>query len=253
MGESPWYVDLFRRDYYRGFAPRFDPERTAREVDFVVQALALEPGASILDLCCGHGRHAIPLAQRGYGVTGLDLSAYHLRLAREAAREAGVNVRWLRRDMRDIRTAGAYDAVINMFSAFGLLESDDDDFAVLEAVERALKRGGQFMIQTRNREWVVRYFQESDWRELEGGLITMERRRFDLLTGRIESEWSMVPPGGRRRRHRISFRAYTLAEFTKMLGRAGLSVARTWGDFDGSDYGLESPWMIVLAEKTAAS
>jgi SAM-dependent methyltransferase len=249
MAESPWYVEFFRRDYYRAFAPRLDPERTTREVDFIIRALDLTPGASVLDLCCGHGRHAVPLAQRGYEVTGLDLSAYHLRLARQAAREAGVTVRWLRRDMRDIRAEGAYDAVINMLSAFGYLETDDNDFAVLEAVAHALKPGGRFIVQTRNREWVVRRFQEADWQEHEGGLITMERRRFDLLTGRIESEWSLLPPGGRRRRHRISFRVYTLAEFAKMLDRAGLSVARAWGDFDGSDYGLESPWMIVLAGK----
>ena len=93
MNGEPWYVELFRRDYYRGYAPRMDPALTARQVEFIVQALELEhgtrPDGRILDLCCGPGRHAVPLAQRGFSVTGLDLSAYHLRLARKAALEAG--------------------------------------------------------------------------------------------------------------------------------------------------------------------
>jgi SAM-dependent methyltransferase len=253
MEESPWYVEFFRRDYYRAFAPRLEPERTRREVDFIVRALALEPGASVLDLCCGHGRHAIPLAQRGFNVTGLDLSAYHLRLARRAAREAGVSVRWLRRDMREIRVPAAYDAVIHMFTGFGYFDTDDEHLAVLQGVSRALKPGGRYLLDTTNRDWVVRNFRETDWQEYEDGSFTMERRRFDLLAGRIESEWSRVSARGRRSRHQIRFRAYTLAELAKMLGLVGLTVIQTWGDFDGSDYGLDTRRLILLAEKVAAN
>ncbi len=119
MTDEPWYVDLFRRgDYYRGWVSALiTSELTTQQVEFIADVLGLPAGARILDLCCGHGRHAVPLAQRGFAVTGLDLSAYHLRLARKAAREAGVRVRWLRRDMRDIPSQGEFDAVINMFSA----------------------------------------------------------------------------------------------------------------------------------------
>jgi SAM-dependent methyltransferase len=258
MSEEPWYVDLFRGgDYYRGWADVIGPELTAQQVEFVVEALDLPEGARpderssgcVLDLCCGPGRHAVPLAQRGFDVTGLDLSAYHLRLARKAAREAGVKVRWLRRDMRDIPFEGEFNAVINMFTAFGYFEDEEEDFKVLEAVSRALKPGGRFFIDTMNREWVVRHYQETNWRQHEDGLITMERRKLDLLTSRNESVWMLIAPDGERRVHRLSPRLYTLTELAKMLSRAGLSVRRTWGGFDGREYGLDSRRMIVLAEK----
>jgi len=184
-------------------------------------------------------------------VTGLDLSDYHLRLARKTAREAGVKVRWLRRDMRDIPFDGELDAVINMFSAFGYFEDDEEDFKVLAAVSRALKPGGRFLIDTMNREWLVRRYQDTDWREHDDGLITMERRHLDLLTSQNESLWMLITPDGQRRTHRISFRLYTLTELAGMLSRAGLAVRRTWGGFDGREYGLNSRRMIVLAEKRA--
>jgi cyclopropane fatty-acyl-phospholipid synthase-like methyltransferase len=62
-------------------------ERTAAEVNGVVGLLGLAPGARLLDLCCGHGRHAVPLAQLGYRVTGLDLSRTLLARAAAAAGE----------------------------------------------------------------------------------------------------------------------------------------------------------------------
>ena len=66
----------------------------------------------MLDLCCGWGRHVVPLAQQGMRVTGLDLSAYHLKLAKAAAREAGVEIDLFRGDMREIpREAGRFDAL----------------------------------------------------------------------------------------------------------------------------------------------
>lgn len=259
MTDEPWYVELFRHgDYYRGWASALiTPELTAQQVEFIVDALELPAGARpdgrpsgrILDLCCGHGRHAVPLAERGFEVTGLDLSDYHLRLARKTAREAGVKVRWLRRDMRDIPFDGELDAVINMFSAFGYFEDDEEDFKVLAAVSRALKPGGRFLIDTMNREWLVRRYQDTDWREHDDGLITMERRHLDLLTSQNESLWMLITPDGQRRTHRISFRLYTLTELAGMLSRAGLAVRRTWGGFDGREYGLNSRRMIVLAEK----
>ena len=49
--------------------------------------------------------------------------------------------------------------------------------------------------------------------------------------------------------HRISVRLYSLTEMAKMLSRAGLAVRQVWGGFDGQEYGLDSPRMIVLAEK----
>ena len=69
-GEQPWYRSLFDGFYYdvwfrRGASDAAQAERTAAEVAFLVDALALPAGAALLDLACGHGRHALALAQRG--------------------------------------------------------------------------------------------------------------------------------------------------------------------------------------------
>jgi SAM-dependent methyltransferase len=245
-----WYVDFFREGfYYHNWAPEKRFQRTEREVDFIVGAMGLPAGASVLDLCCGEGRHTVELARRGHRMTGLDLSALHLRLARQAAKEAGVSVRWHRADMRDIPWEGEFDAVINMFTSFGYLESDEEDFKVLAGVARALKPGGRFLLDTINREMLVRHWETHDWQKETNGTLRLEDRRFDFLAGRQHNRVLGIDPDGTRHEREIDLRMYTLKELAEMLSRAGLMVQRTWGGFDGRDYGLDTLRMIVLTEK----
>ncbi len=161
-GPRPWWETFFGEDYLRIYAPVLPPERTAREVEGIVrllEELGVPPGSGLLDLACGHGRHAIPLAQRGYRVTGQDLSRVFLRRAEEDARAAGVSVRWRHGDMRQIAFDAEFDAVINIFTAFGYFDSEDEDLAVLRQVRKALKSGGVFLLETMHRDALVRGFQ----------------------------------------------------------------------------------------------
>ena len=88
-------------------------ERTPAEIDRLEALLQLRPPRRILDLPCGQGRHAIELARRGYEVTGMDISPYLIEIARQRARAADVQVRWLtgdydeELDVRDVTWIGA--------------------------------------------------------------------------------------------------------------------------------------------------
>lgn len=247
-----WYVDLFREVYPERWFEDEDAlsaTRTQAEVDFVERALELKPGSRVLDLCCGHGRHAIELARRGYQVTGVDLSTPALRRARQAAREAGLDIHWQRCDMREIGFQEEFDAAINMFTSFGFLESEDEDRRVLEGVAAALRPGGRFLIDFINRDWVIRFYQARDWLRAPDGSILLKERCWDPLTGRNHEEITLIAPDGSRRRYRLSMRMYGATELAAMLASVGLTVRRVWGDFDGLELALESRRVIVLAEK----
>ena len=86
----------------------------------------------MLDLACGHGRHSVELARHGCAVTGVDLSEPSLALAAARAAEAGVDLR-LRagRHAPDRVRRGEFDAVINMFTAFGYFADEADNRLVL--------------------------------------------------------------------------------------------------------------------------
>ena len=152
---APWYVEFFGDDYLRVYADRLTDEHTEAEVAFVERALGLRAGDAVLDLCCGQGRHAILLAKHGIRATGQDLSERYIADARRIAAEQGADAAFVVGDMRRIESAERYDAVINMFTAFGYLEADADNARVLREARRALKPGGRILIDALNREWVL--------------------------------------------------------------------------------------------------
>ncbi len=250
MDTTPWYVDFFIQDYAQLYAHLLTPERTAKEVAFLRRTLALQPGSRILDLCCGWGRHSIALATLGYQVAGLDLSPTHIQMARDEAQRQGVEVQFMQPDMRKVPFQEHFDAAINIFTAFGYLESDEEDQKVLQAVSTALKPGGRFFMDTINREWLVRNYQSRGWETTtpQGHLLLAERK-LDLFTSRIHVRNIIIDPAGSRRETGHVLRLYTLTEMAGMLRRAGLHLVQTFGGFDGEEYGIDSRRMIILAQK----
>jgi SAM-dependent methyltransferase len=143
-------VDFFRGDYLNVYGHTFSEERAEKESTFVASALELKPGASVLDLCCGQGRHSIQLAKRGLRVTGLDLNPEYLELAKRAAKASKVTIETIAADMRRIPFEDKFDAIVNMYSSFGYLESEGEDLKVLESAAKALKAGGRILLDMLN-------------------------------------------------------------------------------------------------------
>jgi SAM-dependent methyltransferase len=186
----------------------------------------------------------------GYQVTGLDLSQSYLDQCAASAAAAGVGVATVCSDMREIPFRDHFDAVVNLFSSFGYLESEAEDGRVLAAVAASLKPGGRFLVDLINREWVVVNQTAKDWHVGGDGTLYLEQRALDLVQGRNHVTFTVVPPQGDRREvvgHHI--RLYTLTELIALLADAGLAFREAFGDFDGSAYTLASRRMIVVAER----
>ena len=250
MADAPWYQTFFGADYLAVYGYQFTPERAEREAAFAQQALGLQPGDEVLDLCCGPGRHALVLVERGLKVTGLDLSADYLAEASAAARQRGLDLATVHADMREIPFRARFDAVVNMFSSFGYLESEEEDAKVLAAVAGALKPGGRFLMDLINREWVVNNYVQNDWHQGEDGTLYLEHREVDLLASRNHVTFTAISPdGGRREIVGHHFRLYTLTEVLGLLARAGLQFRAVYGGFDAEPYAITTRRMIIVSQK----
>ena len=105
---------------------------------------------SVLDLGCGTGNHAIPLARRGYRVWGVDRSAGMLQRARAKAAKERAEVEFALGDLRDVRLERSFDACIVMFAVLGYQTTNQDVTAALETVGRHLEPGGIFVFDVWN-------------------------------------------------------------------------------------------------------
>lgn len=96
----------------------------------------------LVDFGCGTGNHSIPLAQRGYSVTGVDLSAQMLSVGRRKANRAHVKVKWMEGDIRNVHAGEPLDAGLLMFAVLGYFLSNEDVLAALVNVRRHIRLGG---------------------------------------------------------------------------------------------------------------
>lgn len=248
---SAWYVDFFRNDYLNVYGHTFTDERALKESVFAANVLGLKRGDSVLDLCCGQGRHSVQLAKRGLLVTSLDLNSEYLELARRAAKAEKVELETVAADMREIPFENKFDAIVNMYSSFGYLESEAEDLKVLESAAKALKSGGRLLLDMLNREWAVANYIQNDWHSSADGTLYVERRDLDLATSRMHVHFIVVEPNGKRREsigHII--RLYTLTEMTRLLEHVGLRVAEVFGGFESETYAIGTRRMIILAHKS---
>jgi len=246
-----WYKKFFEKYYLDLYIPRekFKPSYVKKEVTFIKQVLNLPRGAKILDLCCGHGRHLLPLAKMGYQMTGLDLSKKALVMLAESAKNKKIKVQIIRSDMRKIPFKNEFDAVINMFSAFGYLETEYEDFKVLKAVAKALKPGGKFLIDIMNRDWVLANFQPKSWEKV-GKLLVLEERIYNPKT-RCNTVKIQIP-NKKGRWHKIAHihRMYSLREMRENLSKAGFKIVKVYGNTIGNQkFTKDSRRLVILATK----
>lgn len=201
-------------------------KNTAREVAFLLEELALPQGASLLDVGCGTGRHAIALARHGFAVTGLDLSEAMLAVAADKAAEEGVTVRWVRADATDFSFTETFDAAVCLCEgAFGLLGGGDDPIeqplSILRNIARCLKPGGRVLLTMLSGITMARGFTNDD----------VDAGRFDPLT--LVSSSEVVPRKGLAAL-RVRERAFAPTELPLLCRLAGLELEHLWGGTAGN-------------------
>jgi histidinol-phosphate/aromatic aminotransferase/cobyric acid decarboxylase-like protein/ubiquinone/menaquinone biosynthesis C-methylase UbiE len=244
----PWYEDFFAPEFWQVAQYEYTPERTGREVDYLASVLdAYAPGKRVLDLGCGTGRHAIGLAARGYQVVGLDVSAWALDRAAEAADAAGVEARWLRCDLLGGIPAEAdgADAAICL-QAFGL-GADEQQVRFLREVRRSLVPGGLFVLDHSSVLPIVRHYAPEAAFETEG-LRARFHRSYRTVAGRSAGRIEVDRDGAAPASLRDDVRLYQPAGIRALLSVSGFAIERVDADFaPGSDVTIESRYVQFLA------
>ncbi|EQB67497.1 MAG: methyltransferase [Thermoplasmatales archaeon E-plasma] len=128
---------------------RKDPLHTDEELTYLLDVLRTKN--DVLDLACGFGRFSIPLARKGYNVTGIDITPIFIERAREIADQEGLQIQFSVGDMRNITyDDSSFDAVICMWNAFSEIVDSDDQIKVIREIYRVLKNDGMGLIEVRN-------------------------------------------------------------------------------------------------------
>ncbi|MFK7955875.1 MAG: class I SAM-dependent methyltransferase [Lysobacterales bacterium] len=200
----------------------------------------------ILDLGCGPGRHALPLAALGQLVTAVDLTQALLDQGRRLAAEHNVRVEWVQDDMRSFRRPGAFDLVICMWSSFGYFDDPADDLTVLQQCRNNLASGGTLVLDLVGKEIVCRDLQPVHATQLNDGAMLIERPLLENNMTVYSNEWTLVRDG-QAHHARWHHQLYSGAEIRSLLLEAGFQNVSLMADLDGTDYDFEAERLMVLA------
>jgi len=218
------------------------------ETDNVLALLGVDPPATILDMCCGAGRHSVELARRGFRVTGVDRTASYLKIARKRAKDAGLKIEFVREDMRRFCRENVFDGAINLFTSFGYFEDEADDCQVLTNIHRSLKKGGKLVMEMMGKEILARIFRERDWHETDDGTLFLQERKVTKDWSWIENRWILIEDETRHE-FKVNHRIYSAAELTATLRECGFKKVWIHGDQAGGPYDHEAKRMIAVAQK----
>jgi SAM-dependent methyltransferase len=222
-------------------------EKAQEEVANITSLLKASPGASVLDLCCGPGRHSLQLARTGFSVTGVDGTRTYLQKARKQAETEGLKIEFVQDDMRSFCRPGGFDFAINLFTSFGYFEDVNDDRRVAANIYRSLKEKGVFLIDIMGKEVLARIFRERDWYELDDTMV-LEERKVCANWGWMEGRWLMIKDG-KMDEFRVSHRLYSAAELAALLSDCGFDAIAVYGDLTGAPYDHTAKRLILVAHK----
>ncbi len=224
--QSSWWETFFEGVAVDMWLKAVPPGNTEREADALERALAVPPGAELLDVPCGGGRLSLALAERGYRLTGVDWSLAFLDHAR--ACDGSDRVAWHRRDMRDLPWHARFDGAFCVGNSFGYLD-DEGNRAFLRAVRDALKPGGKLVLETPMViENLLGHLQDRPWWKVADVYLLVENQ-YDHTSGRLDIEYTFVSDGRVDVRHG-SHRAYSFRELFRLIEDAGFTVEldRPW-------------------------
>jgi SAM-dependent methyltransferase len=192
---NDWYQDFFTGtavDFWMAAAPPPD-----EDIAFLQSVFAR--GGEILDVACGAGRHAIPLARAGYRVAGVDISADFLERAR---RVSDVAVEWHQRDMRDLPWSGRFDGALCFGNSFGYLGRSGTR-ASIASIADAMKPGARFVVDTGSiAESILTSLQQRRWIAV-GDILFLSSATYDVNESRLDVEYPSFAATRARRRPRI--------------------------------------------------
>jgi len=245
MAKQPWFESWFDSPYYHILYKNRNYTEAAAFLNRLMDYLSPAKNATMLDVGCGNGRHALHLAKKGFPVLGIDLSTKNIETAKAQALKFNLpNATFLKEDMRK-KTGQQFDFVFNLFTSFGYFENDEDNLEVIKAFRASLKKGGTTVIDFLNAPYVVNNLVKEEQKLLEGIEFNIHRK--------IDNGYVVKQINFQIDKEVYNFeekvQLIQLSDFKGYFEHTGFGIKQVFGNYQLEPYDLKMSDRLVMVIK----
>jgi SAM-dependent methyltransferase len=225
------------------------------DLPFYMRWLPNHKDTRILELCCGTGRLTIPIAKDGYNISGVDYTSSMLDQAKTKASEAGLNIEFIKADIRTLILPEKYDLIFIPFNSIHHLYTNEDLFKALKVVKNHLKEGGFFLLDCFNPN--IQYIVEGEKEPKEMAEYTTPDGRAVLIkqTMRYEPKtqinriaWHYYINGSFDSIQHLDMRMFYPQELDSYLEWNGFNILHKFGNFEEEAFNDQSEKQIFICQ-----
>jgi SAM-dependent methyltransferase len=239
MTDKEWFKEWFDSPYYYLLYANRTQEEASNFINRIAEKLQMPAHCMVLDVACGKGRHSLTLANKGFDVTGIDLSPHSIEYAKEFECK---NLHFEVWDMRQPYKPGQFDYVFNLFSSFGYFDSDDDDKKAIQSFADNLKPGGTLLIDYINPECAVMQMKSRD-------IVPRGDIQFHIQK-RVENNFIKKKieflADGQHYSFEEQLKIINLFKFKTLLAETNFELKSTYGNYDLSDFNPHSSQRLIM-------
>ena len=239
--------------------PEFDAASRSYEfmeesIDWLVERILTEKDQNILDLGCGPGFYSKGLAEKGYSVTGIDLSKRSIEYAKAQIENEELDVEYKVQNFLELDYEQNYDAIIMMYCELGALTNQERD-KILEIVNRALKPGGLFVFDVFTANKREEHELDKTWDAVQQGFwaespyLSLTETFFYPEADTYLNQTIVVNENDETSLYRIYEHYYNKETITKVLDNFGFINHSFYSDLAGKKYSSNSRTLAVVTEK----
>jgi len=245
-----WTTEFFRSAALDAWQRAQSPEATPAEVAFLEQTLSLDAGPRrLLDVPCGNARHAVALARLGHHVTAIDMAADNETRALRLAVEAGVEIDFVRADMRALPARAAFDGAYCWGNSLGYFPRAETQ-AFLAAIAQNLAQGARLVIDTATTaESLLPELSRRDWQRVDDDLVLLLECAYDVRESRLDTTYTSLLRDQVVDRRTAHHYVFSSGEIVGMLDAVSFETVALLEDLDGADFELGSERLLLIAER----
>ncbi len=241
-----WYEKWFNSKEYISVYKHRNEQEARKLVSLIIEKLSPPPGSGIIDLACGYGRHSLIFAEKGYRVTGVDISQTLIELARTEAESRKLDAEFVRGNYHELEWHEEFNIALNLFTSFGYDDEDEINFNLFTTAHRLLKPLGYFVFDFFNSNHVQTNLETTSLEEMDGVIVEQKR---EIIRDTVFKE-IIIRRGGETERFEEKVKLYKPGLLKEKLVSAGFRILDLYGDYNGSNFNDEkSRRFLAICEK----